>query len=69
MGRLSFDLNSDALLTRSETLLSMLMREDLKTTTDEAYDETLPMSMRGDLKTTCDKTYHDEKACRWSGSR
>jgi hypothetical protein len=50
-------------------LLLMPMKEDLKTTADEAYDDTLPMSMRGDLKTTCDKTYHDEKACRWSGSR
>jgi hypothetical protein len=36
MERLSFDLDSEALLTRSEMLL--LMKEDLKTTADEACD-------------------------------
>jgi hypothetical protein len=39
MGRLSFDLDSEALLARSEMLLSMPMKEDLKTTTDEACDD------------------------------
>jgi hypothetical protein len=37
MERLSFDL--DALLTRSEMLLPMLMKEDLKTTADEDCDD------------------------------
>ena len=36
----------------------MLMKEDLKTTTNEAYDDTLPMPMRRDLKTTA---YDDGK--------
>jgi hypothetical protein len=36
MERLSFDLDSEALLTRSEMLL--LMKEDLKTTANEACD-------------------------------
>jgi hypothetical protein len=39
MERLSFDLDSEALLTRSEMLLPMLMKEDLKTTVDEACDD------------------------------
>jgi predicted lactoylglutathione lyase len=39
MERLSFDLDSEALLTISEMLLSMLMKEDLKTTADEACDD------------------------------
>jgi hypothetical protein len=39
MERLSFDLDSGALLTRSEMLLPMLMKEDLKTTADEACDD------------------------------
>jgi hypothetical protein len=34
MERLSFDLDSEALLTRSEMLLPMMMQEDLKTTAD-----------------------------------
>jgi len=42
-------------------LLLMPMKEDLKTTADEAYDDTLPMSMRGDLKTTADEAYDDRK--------
>ena len=49
-GRLSFDLNLEVLLTGSETLLPMLIKEDLKTTVDKAHDDTLRMSMRGDLK-------------------
>jgi hypothetical protein len=39
MERLSFDLDSEALLTRSEMLLPILMKEDLKTTADEACDD------------------------------
>jgi hypothetical protein len=39
MGRLSFDLDSEALLARSEMLLPMSMKEDLKTTADEACDD------------------------------
>jgi hypothetical protein len=39
MERLSFDLDLEALLTRSEMLLPMLMKEDLKTTADEACDD------------------------------
>jgi hypothetical protein len=39
MERLSFDLNLEALLTRSEMLLLMLMKEDLKTTANEACDD------------------------------
>jgi hypothetical protein len=39
MGRLSFDLDSEALLARSEMLLPMPMKEDLKTTADEACDD------------------------------
>jgi hypothetical protein len=39
MERLSFDLYLEASLTRSEMLLPMLMKEDLKTTTDEACDD------------------------------
>jgi hypothetical protein len=39
MERLSFDLDSEASLTGSEMLLPMLMKEDLKTTADEAYDD------------------------------
>jgi hypothetical protein len=39
MGRLSFDLDSEALLPRSEMLLPMPMKEDLKTTVDEACDD------------------------------
>jgi hypothetical protein len=39
MERLSFDLDSEALLTRSEMLLPILMKEDLKTTTNEACDD------------------------------
>jgi hypothetical protein len=53
MGRLSFDLNSEALLTRLETLLPMLMREDLKTTADEAYDDTLPIVDKGRSEDYC----------------
>jgi hypothetical protein len=34
MERLSFDLDSEALMTRSEMLLPMLMEEYLKTTAD-----------------------------------
>jgi hypothetical protein len=33
------DLDSEALLVRSEMLLSMPMKEDLKTTADEACDD------------------------------
>jgi hypothetical protein len=33
------DLDSEALLVRSEMLLPMPMKEDLKTTTDEACDD------------------------------
>jgi hypothetical protein len=36
MEGLSFDLDSEALLTRSGMLLPMPMKEDLKTTADEA---------------------------------
>jgi len=39
MERLSFDLDSEALLTRSGMSLPMSMEEDLKTTADEAYDD------------------------------
>jgi hypothetical protein len=39
MKRLSFDLDSEALLARSEMLLLMPMKEDLKTTADEACDD------------------------------
>jgi hypothetical protein len=39
MERLSFDLDSEALLTRSKMLLPMPMKEDLKTTADEACDD------------------------------
>jgi hypothetical protein len=39
MERLSFDLDLEALLARSEMLLSMPMKEDLKTTADEACDD------------------------------
>jgi hypothetical protein len=39
MERLLFDLDSEALLTRSKMLLPMLMKEDLKTTADEACDD------------------------------
>jgi hypothetical protein len=39
MERLSFDLDSEALLTRSEMLLPMPMKEDPKTTADEACDD------------------------------
>jgi hypothetical protein len=39
MERLSFDLDLEALLTRLEMLLPMLMKEDLKTTADEACDD------------------------------
>jgi hypothetical protein len=39
MERLSFDLDSEALLTTSEMLLTMLMKEDLKTTANEACDD------------------------------
>jgi hypothetical protein len=38
MERLSFDLDSEALLARSEILLPMPMKEDLKTTADETCD-------------------------------
>jgi hypothetical protein len=38
MERVLFDLDSEALLARS-MLLPMLMKEDLKTTTDEACDD------------------------------
>jgi hypothetical protein len=39
MERLSFDLDLEALMTRSEMLLPMPMKEDLKTTADEACDD------------------------------
>jgi hypothetical protein len=39
MRRLSFDLDSEALLARSKMLLPMPMKEDLKTTADEACDD------------------------------
>jgi hypothetical protein len=39
MERLSFDLDSEALLTRWEMSLPMLMKEYLKTTADEACDD------------------------------
>jgi hypothetical protein len=39
MERLSFDLDSEALLARSEMLLPMLMKENLKTTSNEACDD------------------------------
>jgi hypothetical protein len=39
MERLSFDLDLEALLARSEMLLPMPMKEDLKTTVDEACDD------------------------------
>jgi hypothetical protein len=39
MERLSFNLDSEALLTRSEMLLPMPMKEDLKITADEACDD------------------------------
>jgi hypothetical protein len=39
MERLSFDLDSEALLARSEMLLPMSMKEDMKTTADEACDD------------------------------
>jgi hypothetical protein len=39
MEMLLFDLDSEALLIRSEMLLPMLMKEDLKTTVDEACDD------------------------------
>jgi hypothetical protein len=39
MERLSFDLDSEVLLARSEILLPMPMKEDLKTTIDEACDD------------------------------
>jgi hypothetical protein len=39
MERLSFDLDSEALLARSEMLLLMPMKEDLKTTADETCDD------------------------------
>jgi hypothetical protein len=39
MERLSIDLDLEALLTRSEMLLPMSMKEDLKTTADEACDD------------------------------
>jgi hypothetical protein len=39
MERLSFNLDSEALLARSEMLLLMPMKEDLKTTVDEACDD------------------------------
>ena len=52
MGRLSFDLNSETLLTRSKMSLPISMKEYLKTTADEAYDDTFLMPMRGDVKTT-----------------
>jgi hypothetical protein len=39
MERLSFDLDLEALLIRSEMLLLMLMKEDLKTTADESCDD------------------------------
>jgi hypothetical protein len=39
MKRLSFDLDSETLLARSEMLLPMPMKEDLKTTADEACDD------------------------------
>jgi len=52
MGRSSHDLDSGALLTRSKMSLPISMKEDLKTTADEAYDDTFLMPMRGDVKTT-----------------
>jgi len=58
MERLSFDLDSEALLARSGLSLPMSMKEDLKTTADEA---SLPMSMKEDLKTTADKVYDNGK--------
>jgi hypothetical protein len=39
MERVSFDLDLEALLARSEMLLPMPMKEDLKTTVDEACDD------------------------------
>jgi hypothetical protein len=39
MGRLSFDLDSETLLARSEMLLSMPMKEELNITADEACDD------------------------------
>jgi hypothetical protein len=39
MERLSFDLYSEVLLARSEMLLPMPMKENLKTTADEACDD------------------------------
>jgi hypothetical protein len=39
MERLLFDLDLEALLTRSEMLLLMPIKEDLKTTADEACDD------------------------------
>jgi hypothetical protein len=39
MERLSFDLDLEALMTRSEMLLPMPMKKDLNTTTDEACDD------------------------------
>jgi len=39
MERLSFDLDSEALLRRSEVSLPMSMKEDLETTVNEAYDD------------------------------
>jgi hypothetical protein len=39
MERLLFNLDSEALLTRSEISLPMSMKEDLKTSADEAYDD------------------------------
>jgi hypothetical protein len=39
MERLSFDLDLEALLARSEMLLTVLMKEDLKTTADETCDD------------------------------
>jgi hypothetical protein len=39
MERLSFDLDSEVLLARSEMLSSMPMKEDIKTTADEACDD------------------------------
>jgi hypothetical protein len=39
MKRLSFDLDSEALLARSKMLLPMPMKKDLKTTADETFDD------------------------------
>jgi len=39
MERLSCDLDTEALLTKLDILLLMLMKEYLKTTVDEAYDD------------------------------